>query len=117
MGQMMPFINIIVIAGLILVVVFFCVLFLMPTERRGKKRKRLKMPEDSQQKDWKQVSLRLEKHVYALRHEIEGLQKSVRNKEKQALIEKAKSKKLQEIHCFQKTINGCLSNLKLMRTI
>lgn len=92
----MLFINIIVIAGLILVVVFFSVLFLIPTERRGKKRKKPNMSENSRQKDWKQVSLRLEKHVHALRRKIEELQKSVRNKEKQALIEEAKSRKLQE---------------------
>lgn len=96
----MPSIDLFVILGVILILVSLGVLFLMPASRgrRVKKRKRgnpAKIREEDN-KDWRAVSLKLEKYIQTLREEIEELQKAERIKERELIRKKEKNKKLQE---------------------
>jgi len=86
-------------AGVLFILLLLILLFLLPMDKkkgRGKKQGTIDM--DVDQKDWKKTSLRLEKHIYALRQEIEVLEKKDKTKEKQVIIENVKAKKASLIH-------------------
>ena len=71
--------------------------FLAYTTGKGrKKRRRPKPMKDREQKDWKQISLRLEKHIQELRRENINWQKRVKVLEKQEEIYKGRNAGLQE---------------------
>ena len=85
------------IIGIIFVVLILGVVLLMPTEyrRRKKKRQAEKTPEE-EIKEWQSACLKLEKHVHALRQDVDSLQKKEKLLEKDLLLHKEKNKKLQE---------------------
>lgn len=93
----MPSIDLFALLGIILVFVLLGVLFFIPTDRTSKKRKRASQPKvPADNKDWQAASLKLEKHIYALRKEIEEFQKAEKLKERDLTRERERIKKLQE---------------------
>lgn len=86
------------VAAVILILLLAGVLYLLPSEKMSKKKwKRLveKAGEDTQ-KDWREACLKMEKHIHALRGQIEQGKVREKNFEKEVLIQKTKNKKMQE---------------------
>jgi len=92
----MSTVDIIIGIGIGFVVLLLVVLFLLPTEMKKKKKKRPKKGELQKEKDWERIAGRLEAQTQALRQEMLKLQKNQEDLEKNILVEKAKTKKLQE---------------------
>jgi len=65
-----------------------------PDHRHRKHRRKIEKPQE--QKDWKQISLRLERHIQELRQENVEWQKRVRILEKQEEVYKARYAEIQE---------------------
>ncbi len=86
-----------IFAAVIFILIFLSILFFIPIDKRNLlKKKGGDLGNLSENKDWKEVSLKLERHIYNLRQEIEHLQKGARALEKELKIEKDKYAKLQE---------------------
>ena len=84
-------------AGIILVLILLGVVFLIPSEKKGKKKRdKIQAEPSEQQKDWEHKVLRLEKHIQSLHNEILALQEKEKSAEKELTIERVKIKKLQE---------------------
>jgi len=79
----------------IVLVAVMGVLFLIPTEH-SKRRRRKSRKADPEHKDWKGLSLTLEKHVYALRRDVEQRIKQELILEKELTLQKEKYGKLQD---------------------
>ena len=90
--------DVYVFIGIFFVLILLAVLFLIPTSQDSFARKRAKAKREAEpeNKDWQAVSLRLEKHIYALREEINGLKKNEKVLEKELEIQREKNNKLQE---------------------
>lgn len=65
-----------------------------PDRRRAKRRRKPEKPQE--QKDWKQISLRLEKHIQDLRKENVEFQKRIRVLEKQEEVYKGRYAEIQD---------------------
>jgi len=94
MGDLTPiFIGLIFIVFIVLVV-----LFVLPTKtvKEKKRKEKAESPPDPKSKNWEEVAHRLEKHIYALRGEINRLTQLERNYQKQQELFKAKNEKLTE---------------------
>ena len=90
-------VEVLVIIGIVFIVVLLGILFLIPSDKKGKKKKKKSQAEPlGQQKDWEQKALRLEKYIHSLRDDILAFQKKEKVTEKQLTIERAKVKKFQE---------------------
>ena len=81
--------------GVVLAVNLIHVLFI-PGGKKRKKRRVKDKGQGSPQKDWEATAQRLETHIYTLRHKIESKDKVINQKDKQAVLEKAKVEKLQD---------------------
>jgi len=93
----LPSIDLFALLGIVFIVVLLIVLFFIPTEKtKGKAFKKRRVKSDQQGKDWRAVSLQLEKHIYGLRREIETEQNRVKGMERDLLVQKEKYKHLQE---------------------
>ncbi len=92
----MATIDIIIGIGIGFIVLLLVVLFLLPTEGRRKKKKRPQKGEQQKQRDWEGIAGRLETQTQTLRQEIIKFQKNQEDLAKRILVEKAKTKKLQE---------------------
>ena len=79
----------------IVLVAVMGVLFLIPTEH-SKRRRRKSRRADPEHKDWKGLSLKLEKHIYALRRDVEQRIKQELILEKELTLQKEKYGKLQD---------------------
>ncbi len=79
----------------IVLVAVMGVLFLIPTEY-SKRRRRRSRKGDPEHKDWKALSLKLEKHVYALRRDVDQRRKQELILEKELTLQKEKYVKLQD---------------------
>jgi len=86
--------NLIMAVGVIFILAFLIILFFIPTEEKKKKKKQVKI--DQEQKDWQKVAAGLERRLQSHRGDIESFQKTQKDLEKELLIEKARSKKLEE---------------------
>ena len=75
----LPSVDLFALLGIIFIVVLLAVLFFIPTDKgKSKARKRRRSDQDQEGKDWRAVSLQLEKHIYGLRREIEAGQNRVK---------------------------------------
>ncbi len=85
-----------VLIALLLIFILLGILFLLPTEKRPVfgGQPRVEAPEEH--KDWQAASLKLEKHILTLRHDIDDLKKKEKHLERDLAIEKDKNAKLQE---------------------
>ena len=93
----MPSIDLFAVLGIIFIIILLGVLLLIPTEKMGSlRRKRRRKNEGEDQKDWQAVSLKLERHIYALRREIESGQNRIKELEREILLQNEKSKRLRE---------------------
>ncbi len=93
----MTTINIVIGIGILFILVLLVGLFFMPTEKKvEKKKKKEKTEPEADTKDWQQTVTKLQHHVQSLHKQIEDLDRSVKSKDKQLIIEIAKAKKLQE---------------------
>ncbi len=90
-------IDVFALLGIVFIVILLIVLFFIPTEKnREKARKRRCQKQDQEGKDWRAVSLQLEKHIYGLRREIESGQNRLKATERDLLVQKEKYKKMQD---------------------
>lgn len=90
----MPSLNLFVILAIAIAFVVVGIL-LFPNVKRAKRRRKRKYPRipDEENKNWRMVSLRLERHIYTLRKEIAVLEKRSRTLEKDLEVQKEKYKK------------------------
>jgi len=79
----------------IIFIILILIILLIPAERRKKKKRSEKTPEE-QIKEWQNACLKLEKHVQALRSQVDTLQKKGKTLEKDLLLQQEKNKRLQE---------------------
>lgn len=77
----------------IILVIILGVLFMIPTEG-GRSRRRIR--KEPPEKDWQDVSLKLERHIHALRRELEKLQVREKVLEQDVIVQKEKNEKLQD---------------------
>ena len=90
-------VELLVIIGIIFISILLAVVFLIPGEKKRKKKKgKVQERPIVDEKDWEQKVSRLEKHTYSLRDQILDLQKGEKETEKQLMIERVKVKKFQE---------------------
>ena len=82
--------------GSFFVLLIVVVVLLMPSEHRHRKKRRADKTPEEEVKEWQSACLKLEKHVHALRLEVDSLKKKERLTEKDLLLHKEKNKKLQE---------------------
>lgn len=82
--------------GIVFVVLILGVVLLMPAERRRRKKKRQQKTPEEEIKEWQQACLKLEKHVQALRQDVDSLKRTEKLLERDLLLNKEKNKKLQE---------------------
>lgn len=92
----MTFADFLIGAAVLFIFLLICVIFLMPTDVKRQRKKRKLEGLSQEQKDWKNVSLKLENLVSKLRAEIEESQRQQVEFEKRILIEQEKYKKLHE---------------------
>jgi len=79
-----------------IIVVLMVIWIAFPDEvAKVTKRKKKKSPQELE-KDWKGVSLKLEKHIYTLREDILKLERDQKLKLREIAVEKIKNTKLQE---------------------
>jgi len=84
-------------SGVVLIVILVGIIFLIPGERREKRKSKKSQEEIAQQnKDLEQKVLRLEKYISSLRESILTLQKNAKTNEKELMVERVKVKKFQE---------------------
>ena len=90
-------VELLVILGIIFISILLAVVFLIPGEKKRKKKKgRVQEQPVVDEKDWEQKVSRLEKHIHSLRDQILDLQKGEKETEKQLMVERVKVKKFQE---------------------
>ena len=90
-------VELLVIIGIIFISILLAVVFLIPGEKKRKKKKgRVQEQPVVDEKDWEQKISRLEKHIHSLRDQILDLQKGEKETEKQLMVERVKVKKFQE---------------------
>ncbi len=90
-------VELLVIIGIIFISILLAVVFLIPGEKKRKKKKgKVQEQPVVDEKDWEQKISRLEKHTYSLRDQILDLQKGEKETEKQLMVERVKVKKFQE---------------------
>jgi chromosome segregation ATPase len=82
--------------GIIFVIVLLIILFIPSERRRRAKKKRTEKTPEEQIKEWQGACLKLEKHVQALRQEVETLGKKEKALDKELFLYKEKNKKVQE---------------------
>jgi len=92
----MSTLNFVAISGIVFIFILLGLLFLLPTDQKKKKKRKRKVTLSSEQKDWQQTALKLERYIQSLRGAIAAFEKKEQHMEKQLLIEKAKTKKFQE---------------------
>jgi chromosome segregation ATPase len=81
--------------GIFILAALFAIIIFFPDRPLGKKKRQPKA-DASDTKDWEAVILRLEKHIYSLRTEIETLKAQERKNLKELALEKERNVKLQE---------------------
>ena len=90
-------VELLVIIGIIFISILLAVVFLIPGEKKRKKKKgRVQEQPVVDEKDWEQKISRLEKHIHSLRDQILDLQKGEKETKKQLMVERVKVKKFQE---------------------
>ena len=87
--------EILVLIAIIFIFLLLGFLFLMPSGKTGRRRKK-RSNEGEQEKDWQAVALKLERHINALRNQIDGMQKKGKILERELIIQKDKYEKVQE---------------------
>jgi chromosome segregation ATPase len=94
----MPSFYIIAIGAIIVICGLLALLLLLPTERVYRKMPKKTVPkaEESQGKDWQEVSLRLERHIQGLRKEVQDGRRREKELEREMSVQKEKHAKLQE---------------------
>jgi len=93
----MPSVNIYIVLAIGISFILVGILFSQNVRVSRKRRKRrLPKMEKGENKDWQAVSLKLEKHIYALRKELVDFERREKNLEKELMIEKQKYAKSQE---------------------
>ena len=93
----MPVFNVFAIIGVVLVLILLGVLFLIPSDKKKLQSKKSQRPKaEEEHKDWQAVSIKLEKHIHTLRHEIDEGERQRRTLEHELTIQKEKYVKLQE---------------------
>ena len=93
----MPFFDVFAIIGVIFVLILLAILFLIPSDKKkSPSKKAQRSPTEEEKKDWQAVSIKLEKHIHTLRHEIEEGERQRRTLEHESTIQKEKYVKLQE---------------------
>lgn len=82
----------------IVIFIILLVVFVLPTKAVKEKKRKIKTQpvQDPKSKDWQEVALRLEKHIYSLRGEINQLMQQQHTDQKQLELYKAKNEKLTE---------------------
>ena len=86
-----------VIVGILFLLFVFGLSFLISTGGKKRKKKRSsRQMQPKEQKDWKEVSLRLEKHVHSVRKENLECQKRIKILEREAEVYKDKTNNLKE---------------------
>lgn len=90
--------DVFAILGVVLVVILLGVIFLMPGGESSRRRlsRKEKAGQAQDNTDWKEACLKLEKHIHALRLEIEHGKTREKGLERDILIQREKTKKLQE---------------------
>lgn len=92
----MPPLNLIIIIGLFAIVGFLILLFALSDDSaKTKKRKRDDIPTPDSQK-WEEVISKLEKYIYSLKNELEGLKTEQKKYLRDLAVEKARNERLQE---------------------
>ena len=90
-------VELLVIIGIIFISILLAVVFLIPGEKKRKKKKgKVQEQPVVDEKDWEQKISRLEKHIHSLRDQILDLQKGEKETEKQLMVERVKVNKFQE---------------------
>lgn len=85
------------IIGIVLVFMLLGVLLIIPGGKgSSRKRKPHAQEEQKPEKDWQKVSLKLEKHIYELREQLEEAQKREKALSRDVLIHQEKYARLQE---------------------
>lgn len=94
----MTFLNIFISVCVFITVTLIVLIFVFPNEagRRKRKMKKAGDPEEAGRKDWEEAAIKLEKHVYTLRQEVERLNQECQKNLRELALEKAKNTKLQE---------------------
>jgi len=88
--------NTIVAIGVTIIFIVLLILFLIPTSKKGSK-KRERPPEQlPKETDWQAVAHKLEGHIYALRNQIADLEKKGHSSERELSEIKTKNKQLEE---------------------
>jgi len=82
------------VLGIVFIVVLLIVLFFIPGEGGPSRFRKRRRDQKEQHKDWRAVSLRLEKHIYRLRRDIETEKGRGKQLERELLIQKEKCKQL-----------------------
>ncbi len=83
--------------GLIFVLIFIYVVFMIPNEiKQKKKHKKVLKEEIVDQKDWKKTALRLEGYIISLKKQLSEFEKNEKLLEKSVLVEQVKAKKMKE---------------------
>ena len=90
-------IELLLTVGVGFILLLVGIIFLIPSDKRGKKMKKKKEEELVQQKkELEQKTAHLERHVRSLRDRILVLQKNAKANEKALMVERVKVKKFQE---------------------
>src|SRR5210317_2062751 len=94
----MPSIDSFAVIGIVIVFMLLGVLFLVHISDRPKKRRKKKDKGEGAEetKDWYAVSVRLEKHIYSLRTQLEKEEKRAKKLEREIIIQKDKYEKVNE---------------------
>jgi len=86
-----------VIIGIIIISLLLVAIFLIPSGKKYKKKKKIPQTDPSEElKDWEQKVVRLEKYIQSIRSEIFDFQKKEKENNKQLVVERVKVKKFQE---------------------
>jgi hypothetical protein len=83
--------------GVVLILILVGIIFFVPSEKKGRgKKKKVQESEGQPQKDLEEKAERLEARVKTLTEEIREMEKVIKLKEKETLIERVKVKKFEE---------------------
>lgn len=89
----MPHIDPFAVVAIVLMILI-AVIFLVPGEQRARRRRKKK--EEEEQKDWQGACLKLERHIYALRRDIEEGQRREKILDRDLNIQKEKYARLED---------------------
>jgi hypothetical protein len=90
--------HFVIIAGILFVIIFLGMLFLMPTEKKEKSRKKRKAIEVSVplKPAEEEAVLRLQRHTHSLHEKIAAMEKEAKDREHHLAVERLRVEKLQE---------------------